>query len=527
MSGIALLKDLRAALGDTAVLTDPDMLALAASDLWTTGGTPAAVVRPADAAGVSTAIRVAASHGHALIPRGGGLSYTGGYVPPHGRTVCVDLGAMNKVIRIAAEDLTVTAEAGATWRDLDETLRPHGLRLPFFGTFSGAAATVGGGLSHGAVFFGSARYGSAADQVLGLEIALADGRVLRTGREAVTAVRHPLLRGYGPDLTGLFLHDGGALGIKTAASFRLIEAPAAEGFASYAFADLPGAAAALSAIARAGVAEEVYVLDPVTTGATTLSGSAALRTGRALLRAAGGPAATLGLLADLLRGGQRPVPSGAWSLHLVAAGGHRAAVNADLARAGRLAAASGGRPVAATIPRVARAERFASLDGVLGAHGERWVALNAKSAHSEAPGLLAAFAVLLQRWEADLTAHDIGVTRLVSALGRQVFSFEVVFHWRDGWLPLHRAALSPERRSALTEPTADPEARALVARLREETLDLFRTRGATSNQLGRDYPFLDTLEPATAALLRELKFVLDPQGLMNPGVLGLGQAGAD
>src|SRR5690606_2226725 len=166
------------------------------SDLWTTGGTPAAVVRPADAAGVSTAIRVAASHGHALIPRGGGLSYTGGYVPPHGRTVCVDLGAMNKVIRIAAEDLTVTAEAGATWRDLDETLRPHGLRLPFFGTFSGAAATVGGGLSHGAVFFGSARYGSAADQVLGLEIALADGRLLRTGREAVTAVRHPLLRGY-------------------------------------------------------------------------------------------------------------------------------------------------------------------------------------------------------------------------------------------------------------------------------------------------------------------------------------------
>ena len=254
MSEAALLEELRTTLGDGSVLTDPDALALAASDLWITGETPVAVVRPTHAAGVATTVRIAANHGHALIPRGGGLSYTAGYAPPHGRTVCVDLRAMNRVIRVAAEDLTVTAEAGATWRDLDEVLRPHGVRLPFFGTFSGAGATAGGGLSHGAVFFGSARYGSAADQVLGLEIALADGRLLRTGREAVTAGWYPPLRGYGPDLTGLFLHDGGAFGVKTAASFRLIEIHAAEGFAAYALDDLPAPAAALSAIARAGIA---------------------------------------------------------------------------------------------------------------------------------------------------------------------------------------------------------------------------------------------------------------------------------
>ncbi|MCL4720627.1 MAG: FAD-binding oxidoreductase, partial [Gammaproteobacteria bacterium] len=220
MSTAALLDQLRTTLGDTAVLTDPGTLALVASDLWSTGALPAAVVRPVDAEGVAAAVRAAAAHDHALLPRGGGLSYTGGYAGPHGRCVCIDLSAMNRVLRVAPEDLTVTVQAGATWRDIHRALAPRGLRLPFFGTFSGAAATVGGGLSHGALFFGSARYGSAADQVLGLEVVLADGSRLRTGREAVPASGQPLLRGYGPDLTGLFLHDGGAFGIKTEASFR-------------------------------------------------------------------------------------------------------------------------------------------------------------------------------------------------------------------------------------------------------------------------------------------------------------------
>jgi len=520
----ALLTTLRSALGEAAVLTDAASLALAGSDLWAGGALPAAVVRPADADGVAAALRAAAAHGHAVLPRGGGLSYTGGYSVPRGPAIVIDLSALNRVLRVAAEDLTVTVQAGATWRDIHRALAPHGLRLPFFGTFSGAAATVGGGLSHGALFFGSARYGSAADQVLGLEVVLADGSRLRTGREAVQASGQPLLRGYGPDLTGLFLHDGGAFGIKTQASFPLIPAPAAEGFASFAFPDLPAAAAALSAVARAGIAEEAYVLDPATTGDTAQPAGTALRTGLRLLREARRQGQLLALLGDLRRGGQRPIPAGAWSLHLAAAGRNRAAVSADLAEARQLAMSHGGRPVAATIPRVARADLFSSLDAVLGAKGQRWAALNAKVAHSEAPALMQGFAGLLTRHEQALYAHGVTVTRLCSALGRQAFSFETVFHWRDAWLPLHRAALSPGRRAALAEPPDNPAARALVSQLREETMALFAAHGAVSNQLGRSYPFLDLLEPATAALLRDLKARLDPQGRMNPGVLGLGQS---
>ncbi|MCL4721885.1 MAG: FAD-binding oxidoreductase, partial [Gammaproteobacteria bacterium] len=302
-----------------------------------------------------------------------------------------------------------------------------------------------------------------------------------------------------------------------------VEAPVAEGFASFAFADLPGAAAALSAVARAGVAEEAYVLDPATTGDTTLTAGGALRTGLALLRAAGGPREALGMLVDALRGGQRPVPAGAWSLHLVAAGRHRDAVTTDLAHARCLAGRYGGRTVAATIPRVARAELFTSLDTVLGAGGQRWAALNAKVAHSEAPALMQGFAALLERHGSALARNGITVTRLASALSQQAFSFETVFHWRDAWLPLHRVTLSAERRAALAEPPDNPAARALVAQLREETMALFAAQGAASNQLGRSYPFLGLLEPATTGLLHDLKARLDPAGLMNPGVLGFSQ----
>jgi FAD/FMN-containing dehydrogenase len=60
-----------------------------------------------------------------------------------------------------------------------------------------------------------------------------------------------------------------------------------------------------------------------------------------------------------------------------------------------------------------------------------------------------------------------------------------------------------------------------VALLREETVRLFREAGAASNQIGRTYPWLDALSPESAAMMRSLKVLLDPEGRMNPGVLGL------
>lgn len=520
MSHAALLEALAGVLGNDAVRTDDAALDLAASDVHVTGDRPAAVVLPRDAAGVAAAVSTATALGYAVLPRGGGLSYTGGYAPPSAKAVTIDMRGLDRILDIAEEDMTITMQAGVTWKQINDALKPRGLRLPFIGTFSGAGATVGGGLGHGALFFGSARYGSAAENVLGIEVALADGTLLRTGQGALMLGSKPILRTFGPDLTGLFTHDGGMFGIKTEASFRLIRSPAEQGYASFAFAGIEEAADALCEIARADLAEEVYILDPSAAGAVHADSATMAKTAMSVARDAGGALKAVKALASLAKGGTGFIPEGHFSLHLTAAGRCAAAVEADLEEAHRIAARWGGIAVAPTIPRIARAELFANLNGVLGPTGGRWAALNAKVAHSEARRLIAAFDAMIAPHAEEMAAHGITFTRLASALANHCFSFEPVFHWQDSWQPLHREAPDTRHLAGFVEPAPNPEARALVDRLRHETVELFRSLGAASNQIGRTYPFRPALSPAPEALLATIKQALDPRGLMNPGVLG-------
>ena len=525
MSLHPLLQSLRHAVGDNAVLTDVHSLVLAASDLYSSGHAPLAVVCPDSPAQVQHIVQLASEAGVAVVPRGGGLSYTGGYTGVQGDFLLLDLAALDRIEHIAADDRYVIVQAGVTWKQLNATLAPLGLRTPYFGTFSGAGATVGGGLSHGALFFGSARHGSAADNVLGLEVVTADGQLFRTGQWAwKDRPNAPVFRGYGPDPTDLFLHDGGAFGIKTRVAMRLIDAPAHTGPASFAFPDFQSAARALSAVAREGLAEEAYVLDP---GAMAInlerdrSLAAAWRAARQVWAATPSPVGRLKALTSLAAGGRTPVPAKAFSLHLVAAANCGAAVAHDLGRARLLARQAGGVAIAPTVPRVARADPFPGLDAVLGATGSRWAALNCKLAHSGAEALIADHQALVARQADALAAAGVRVTWLCSALHNHAFSFEAVFHWHDRWQPTHAPHLSEAARQRLVEPAPHPQARELVARLREETCALFVAHGAASNQIGRTYPYLDNLDAPSQALLATLKQHFDPQQRMNPGVLGL------
>jgi FAD/FMN-containing dehydrogenase len=108
---------------------------------------------------------------------------------------------------------------------------------------------------------------------------------------------------------------------------------------------------------------------------------------------------------------------------------------------------------------------------------------------------------------------------LFTAMNTHAFSFEVVYHWPDRWLPLHRATADPAFLAKLPPDVPNPAGAALVGELRERTLDLYDELGVASNQIGRLYRYYDNLAPNTRALLDGLKSTLDPQGLMNPGVL--------
>jgi FAD/FMN-containing dehydrogenase len=517
-----LIAELRGQLGDARVVVDEDQRELMSGDFYSQGVTCAAVIRPADTGMLANAVRIVTAAGYALIPRGGGMTYTGGYTPENAACVVVDLDDLQGIVDFDAQNMTVTARAGTTWETLYDALAPHGLRLPFFGTFSGRRATVGGGLSNGAVFFGTARYGTAADQVLGIEVVCADGRVLRTGQAAFRNGK-PFYRTHGPDLTGPFLHDGGALGIKTEATFRLIEKPRHTDFLSYAFPNALAAATALSYIGRSGAAEEAYVFDPEATSrnmqGSTLSGD--------LRRLGDIVTGQRNILAGLLAGmrvilsGKRLVPEGAYSLHLVCAGRSREAVNGDLALCRQLLDRNGGTEIPNSIPLAVRAAPFDGLNGVLGPSGERWLALNAKVPHSDFGTIIERFDELLAKYRARIVEAQVVVSTLFIAMDTHAVSFETVFNWPDKWLPMHRAVPDPAHLERLTEPDANPAAAELVAELRRETLALFDELGAASNQIGRTYQFVEKLEPATVALVDALKAELDPDCRMNPGVLGL------
>lgn len=514
-----LINRLREICGHDAVIVEQAKLEEARHDVHETGFAPEILLKPTDAATVPDAIAEIARADYAIAPRGGGLSYTAGYIPHSDRTVLLDTAALNNIVDISPGDMTITVECGVTWKQIYDALEPYNLRLPFFGTFSGKGATVGGGLSHGALFFGSARYGSAAEMVLGMDVVCADGSVLRTGQGALTVASKSFLRSFGPDITGLFVHDGGTLGLKLRATLRVVRMPRYLDYISFAYPALDQASQALCAIAREGAAEEAYIMDPAATDHLDIDAAEMLRSASAVAKSADNPLAATKSLLAMGKAGVSVIPKGHYSLHVTVAGRSRQAVAADAKAVVQSQKDAGGTHVAATIPMVARADPFANLNGVLGPEGGRWAALNAKVALTDVQRLLTSFDATIEPYAEEMQALGVRMTRLASALSNHCYSFEPVFHWKDSWLPLHRNAPDPSHISKFEEPAANPDARVLVDTLRHETVNLFRDIGAASNQIGRVYPFLSALSDEPRNLLLTLKQCLDPKGLMNPGVL--------
>ena len=508
-------------LGADDVLTSHEERRFYSSDVYSLAPLAAAVIRPRDSQTLARAVSAATSAGFAIAPRGGGMSYTNGYVPIHENTVMVDMGSMNKIIEINESDMYVTAEAGVTWAQLYEAIKPTGLRLPFFGTFSGVRATVGGGMANGALFMGTARYGTAGDNVLGLEVVTANGEIIETGQAGFQNGK-PFYRTYGPDLTGLFVHDCGTLGIKTRATMRLITAPEAHECLSFVFKGVHQTAQALSAIARSGAAEEAYVFDPESTAKNLASSNTVqdLKTVKAVVQGQSSLAKGLKAGAKLIAAGRNFIEDDLFSLHIVCAGRNEAGVAGDAEACRSIAESLEGEEIVNSIPLAVRANPFQPLNGVIGPKGDRWAALNSKIAHSDAGALIDGFSAIMDEYDEAMKNTGVFVSRLMIAIDTHAFSFEPVFHWFDEWLPLHRTIPEPSYLKGMKEPEANAAATELVAEMRQKTIKLFQDFGAASNQIGRTYPYLSSLKPTTAQLALALKKTLDPKGLMNPGVLG-------
>ncbi len=395
-------------------------------------------------------------HGVPVVPFGAGTSLEGHVTPVRGG-ISLDLSRMTRILEVNAADMDCRVQPGVTRQQLNAHLRDQGL---FFPVDPGSECSIGGMCATRASGTAAIRYGTIRENVLGLQVALPDGRLIRTGgrvRKSAT----------GYDLTHLLIGSEGTLGVITEITLRLHGIPEAMSAAVCQFDDLAGAVDSVVAILQAGIpVARIELLDDVQMAASIAYSKLA---------------------------GYQPRPTLLLEFHGTPAGVAEQAAGAEEITAG------------------------------YGAHGFQW-ATDAdernrlwKARHD---GYWAALA-LKPGWKGIATDAIVPISRLTNLIvgakqdiAASGLTAPIVGHVGDG--NFHTVILVPP------EPDGLDRAWELDKKIVARALALGGScSGEHGIGIGKR-EFLDTEHGAeTLAVMRQIKTALDPRGIMNPGKMFL------
>ena len=193
---------------------------------------------------VSEILKLANREKIPVIPRGAGTGLSGMAVPIEGGII-LDLSRMNNIVKISIEDRLAVVQPGVVYVDLEKALAPFGFFFPP-DPASGKVSTLGGNVATNAGGLKGAKYGTTRDYVLGLQIVLPDGRIMRTGSKTMKSVS-------GYDLTRLFVGSEGTLGVVTEITLKINPKPTATSTALATFDSLEDAGRAINQIMHSGI----------------------------------------------------------------------------------------------------------------------------------------------------------------------------------------------------------------------------------------------------------------------------------
>jgi D-lactate dehydrogenase (cytochrome) len=454
----ALLAELEAMLGTRATTARGVLDQHGRSEAYHAGRAPDVVVFPETTEEVARIMRLCAATGLPVVPFGAGTSLEGNAAALQGG-LCFDFARMNRLLAVHDRDMDCVVQPGITRKALNSQLRDTGL---FFPIDPGADASIGGMTSTRASGTMAVRYGTMKDNVLGLEVVLADGRIIRTGGRARKSAA-------GYDLTRLFVGSEGTLGVITEITLKLHPWPEAMSAAVCSFAGLGDAVDTAIALIQAGVAvARVELLDEVMM--------------RGINRHSGL--------------GYAEAPTLFFEFH-----GSEAAVAEQAGVAEALAAEHGGRGFAWARAAEERTKLWHARDNTL--YAGLGLRPGARAMITDVCVPISRLTECITQTRADMDAHNL-VAPIVGHVGDGNFHMLIL--------------IDPDDAEELAR------AKAAHGRMVARAIAMEGTcTGEHGIGFGK-IDFLEREHGEAVAVMRSLKVALDPAGLMNPGKIFRGAA---